>query len=166
PHLLAAAAAAIPWRVLMLFASALAVCGGGIVIALVGDGPYVASSAPFDPAAIARVFADRRTRLATLGYLGHMWELYAMWTWVAAFATASFAVGGGAALTSPAGSAVAFVTIASGAIGSAAAGAVADRIGKARVARWAMVVSGSCSVVAGFMFRLPAPLLVAFGAIW
>src|SRR5207302_7266544 len=69
-----AAAAAIPWRVLMLFASALAVCGGGIVIALVGDGPYVASSAPFDPAAIARVFADRGTRLATLGYLGRSEE--------------------------------------------------------------------------------------------
>src|SRR5213078_1960057 len=89
PHLLASASATIAWRTLMLSASALALAGGVIVVTLVGDGPYVATSARFDPAAVARVFADRGTRLATLGYLGHMWELYAVWTWMAAFASAS-----------------------------------------------------------------------------
>src|SRR5947208_2570187 len=158
PHLLAAAAAAIPWRVLMLFASALAVCGGGIVIALVGDGPYVASSAPFDPAAIARVFADRGTRLATLGYLGHMWELYAMWTWIAAFAAATS--------TPRRGSAIAFLTIASGAIGSAAAGSIADRVGKARIARSAMLVSAACCVASAFMFHAPIVALALFAMVW
>src|SRR3954467_13723411 len=74
PHLLASASATVPWRMLMLVASALALVGGVLVVTAVGDGPYVAKSAPFDPAAIARVFRDRRTRLATLGYLGHMWE--------------------------------------------------------------------------------------------
>src|SRR5712664_2049268 len=142
PHLLASASTTIPWRTLMLSASALAVLGGALAVTAVGDGPYVASSARFDPAAVARVFADRRTRLATLGYLGHMWELYAVWSWIAAFASASFAGAGapGSAMpSSPAGSAVAFATIASGAIGSAAAGSVADRIGKARIAAWAMI---------------------------
>src|SRR5437588_846787 len=158
PHLLAAAAAAIPWRVLMLFASALAVCGGGIVIALVGDGPYVASSAPFDPAAIARVFADRGTRLATLGYLGHMWELYAMWTWIAAFAAATS--------TPRRGSAIAFLTIASGAIGSAAAGSIADRVGKARIARSAMLVSAACCVASAFMFHAPIVAPALFAMVW
>jgi hypothetical protein len=62
----------------MLTASALAVVAGGIVLALVDDGPYMSKSARFDPAAVARVFADCGTRLATLGYLGHMWELYAL----------------------------------------------------------------------------------------
>ena len=91
PHLMAAASARIPWRTLMFSASALALAGGLIVVAKVGDGPYVASSARFDPRAVARVFSDRPARLATLGYLGHMWELYAVWTWIAAFATASLA---------------------------------------------------------------------------
>ena len=134
PHLLASASATIPWRTLMLAASSLALLGGALVVTAVGDGPYVASSARFDPAAVGRVFSDRRTRLATLGYLGHMWELYAVWTWIAAFASASLGFAGGATPSSPAGSAVAFATIGSGAIGSAAAGLFADRLGKARVA--------------------------------
>jgi len=165
PHLLAAASTTVPWRTLMIAGSLLALAGGAIVLSLVADGPYVASSGRFDPAAAVRVFADRRTRLATLGYLGHMWELYAMWTWVAAYASASFGVAG----TTPAstsGSAVAFTTIASGAIGSAAAGWFADRLGKARIATASMIVSGACSASAGFVFRAPAPLLFLFAIVW
>jgi MFS family permease len=63
-------------------------------------------------------------------------------------------------------STVAFVTIASGAIGSAAAGWFADRIGKARVATGAMIVSGACCAVAGFVFRAPAPILFLFAIVW
>jgi MFS family permease len=166
PHLLAAVSATVPWRVLMLWASALAVLGGGIVLALVADGPYMSKGARFDPAAVARVFSGRGIRLATLGYLGHMWELYALWTWIAAFAAAAFGFLGAATPSSPAGSAVAFVTIGSGAIGSVAAGAFADRISKARIAAWAMIVSGICSASAGFLFHAPAPLLFAFAAVW
>jgi MFS family permease len=166
PHLLASASATIPWRTLMIAASALAVLGGALVVTLVGDGPYVAGAARFDPTAVARVFSDRRTRLATLGYLGHMWELYAVWTWIAAFASASLGFGAGATPSSPAGSAVAFATIGSGAIGSAAAGLFADRLGKARVASWAMIVSGVCCAAAGFMFHAPAPVLYLFAMIW
>jgi MFS family permease len=169
PHLLASASATIPWRTLMVAASALAVAGGLIVVTLVGDGPYVGVTARFDPAAVVRVFADRRTRLSTLAYLGHMWELYAVWTWIAAFASASFttsAAPGAVTPSSPAGSAVAFATIASGAIGSAVAGSVADRIGKARIAAWAMLVSGTCCALAGFIFHAPAPILGLFAVVW
>jgi len=166
PHLLAAMSAALPWRVLMLFASALAVCGGGIVIAFVRDGPYVATSARFDPSAAVRVFRDRATRLATLGYLGHMWELYAMWTWIAAFASAAFGLGRGPTPGSARGSAVAFAAIASGAVGSVAAGLFADRIGKARVAAWAMIVSAACCATAGLAFGAPPAALLVFAVVW
>jgi MFS family permease len=150
----------------MIAASTLALVGGVLVVSCVADGPYVAASAPFDPSAAARVFADRRTRLATLAYLGHMWELYAVWTWMAAFAAASFGVAGAPTPASPAGSAVAFTTIASGAIGSAAAGWFADAVGKARIAAWAMIVSGACCALAGFLFLAPPPLLFAFAVVW
>ena len=166
PHLLASASATIPWRLLMVSASTCALLGGAIVVTAVADGPYVASSARFDPAAVGRVFSDRGTRLATLGYLGHMWELYAVWTWIAAFASASFGFIGGATPHSSAGSAVAFATIGSGAIGSAAAGLFADRLGKARVASWAMMVSGACCAASGFLFHAPAPVLYLFAMVW
>ena len=168
PHLLAAASAAVPWRVLMLIASTFAIIGGGIVKACVSDGPFVASTAPFDPSAVARVFRDPDTRRATLGYLGHMWELYAMWTWIAAFAAASFgaAAASGAPPTSAQGSAAAFLAIASGAAGSVAAGFLADRIGKARIAALSLVASGICCVAAGFVFGAPAPIVFAFVAVW
>ena len=166
PHLLAAASAAIPWRTLMLSASALALAGGAVVLAVVRDGPHVASSARFDPAAVTGVFRDRGTRLATLGYLGHMWELYAVWTWIAAFATVSLGLASGTAPGSPAGSTIAFIAIASGALGSVAAGWFADRVGKARIASWAMIVSGACCASAGFLFHAPAALLGLFAVVW
>jgi MFS family permease len=168
PHLLAAAAARIPWRTLMLAASALALGGSAVVVRLVGDGPFVATTARFDRRAVAQVFANRGTRLATLGYLGHMWELYAMWTWIAAFATASLLPlsRGGAAPASRAGSAMAFLTIGSGAIGSAAAGWWADAFGKARIARWAMIVSGLCAAASGLVFGAPAWVLALFAIVW
>lgn len=168
PHLLASASAAIAWRTLILAASVLALCGAAVIAMLVGDGPYVTTSARFEPRAAMRVFADRGTRLATLGYLGHMWELYAVWTWIAAFATASFMPASRAAIapTSPAGSTIAFITIASGAVGSAAAGWWADTIGKARIARRAMIVSGACAALSGFAFGAPRAVLAVFAIVW
>jgi MFS family permease len=179
PHLLAAASASIPWRALIAAASALALAGAGIIAGLVNDGPYVSTSARFDPRALVRVFADRGTRIATLGYLGHMWELYAVWTWIAAFATASlvpwsppsplsgFGETGRASVgASPAGSTIAFITIASGAIGSALAGWFADTIGKARVARSAMAVSAACGLASGFVFNGPRFVLVLLAVVW
>src|SRR5262249_41634873 len=67
PHLLAAASASVPWRTLITAASVLAVAGAAVILTLVGDGPHVTTSARFELGAVARVFADRRTRLATLG---------------------------------------------------------------------------------------------------
>ena len=168
PHLLASASASVPWRAMILAASLLALGGAAIIAALVGDGPYVTTSARFDPRAVIAVFADRGTRLATLGYLGHMWELYAVWTWMAAFATASLTslTPSAVAPGSPTGSAVAFIMIASGAMRSAAAGWWADTIGKARIARQAMIVSGACAAASGLVFGAPPAVLALFAIVW
>ncbi len=153
------------WRAPMMLASALALAGGTLVVLIVRDGPYVAPTAPFDPHAIRKVLASRGARLATLGYLGHMWELYAMWTWVAVFASASLAASG-LANASSAGSIAAFIAIGSGALGCGLAGYFADRVGKARVAMWAMLGSAACAATTLLVYGRSPWLLYALITLW
>jgi MFS family permease len=164
PHLLAWATDGVSWRTLMICSSLLATIGGALVAISVKDGPHVSASAPFDPRAVSLVLRNREVRLATLGYLGHMWELYAMWTWISAFATASILASGSEAGRQ--GSLIAFVAIASGAVGCVLAGFGADAVGKARVAGGAMIVSGTCSLLAGLSYGGPFALLMVLAVVW
>jgi MFS family permease len=164
PHLLSALFGA-DWRSPMLLASGLAILGGALVITIVRDGPFLTPTARFDPLAIRRVFAIREVRLAMFGYLGHMWELYAMWTWVAVFAWTSL-TDSGVRDVAASGSLAAFLAIGSGAVGCIAAGYLADRLGKARVAMWAMFGSATCAALTVIVYgRSPLWLFVLI-AIW
>ena len=149
----------------MLLVSALAIVGGTLVLLTVRDGPYVAATAPFDPHAIRKVLSSRGARLAILGYLGHMWELYAMWTWVVVFAAASLPTSG-MTNAAAAGSMAAFLAIGSGAVGCVLAGYVADRLGKARVAMWAMIASATCAALTLVVFGGSPVLLYALIMVW
>ncbi|HWI16612.1 MAG TPA: MFS transporter [Vicinamibacterales bacterium] len=164
PHLLSALFGA-DWRSPIVLASVLSVIGGALVVLVVRDGPHVAPTSPFDPHAIRRVFASRGARLATLGYLGHMWELYAMWTWIAVFAWTSL-TDSGVDDVAAAGSMAAFLAIGSGAAGCVLAGFIADRAGKARVAMWAMIVSASCAALTVVVHGGPPVLLYALVMVW
>ena len=164
PHLLTAVFGG-RWHEPMLLVSGLAAVGGILVLAVVRDGPYVAATAPFDPHAIRKILASRGARLSTFGYLGHMWELYAMWTWIAVLAAASFTASG-LANASAAGSIAAFLAIGSGAAGCAMAGHLADRLGKARVAMWAMLASAACAALTTVVFGASPFWLYALVMVW
>ena len=165
PHLLVGLSASVDWRLLIAASSGFAIAAGAIVGLTVRDGPYQVTGVRFDPSAAFDVFRARGTRLATLGYVGHMWELYAMWTWVAAFATASLGAAG-VVEAARSGSLVAFVAIGSGALGCVAAGFAADRVGKARVAGGALGVSALCAAGAGLAFGGRPEVLLALAAVW
>ena len=160
PHLLAWLGAGLPWRALVSASSVLALAGAVIVSVGVGDGPHVTASAPFDRHALRVVLRNRGTRLAMLGYFGHMWELYAMWTWIAAFASDSLSAAPGA------GSLIAFIAIASGAVGCVLAGRWADRFGKARVAGVAMLASAACVLVSPLFYGAPFAALLVLAVVW
>src|SRR5207247_5850670 len=105
PHLVRWAVAPAAWRVVLAVAAVSAIAGGLLVLRVPSDGPYAAASPPFSLTAAPRILKDPATLLANLGYLGHMWELYAMWTWIAAFVAASEHArrGAGAEVTGQAG---------------------------------------------------------------
>lgn len=163
PHLLATFAAPLQWHAVMIAVSLQAVIGAAIMLAIVRDGPHVIPTARFDPNAALAIFRNRKARAATLGYLGHMWELYGCWAWIGAFAAASAATTGAA---SNWGSITAFVTLAAGAPACLFAGIAADRIGKARIARWAMIASGIIAASTPLLFGVAPWMLAVACAFW
>lgn len=151
------------WRQNILYISLFALIGGLIVLLFVSDGSHALPSAKFDWRQAFAVFSNRGVRLASFGYFGHMWELYAMWAWLPVMIRASFL----ASKESPVPSETAsFLVIGCGAAGCAVAGIVADRIGRTVVTSWAMAISGTCCVLIGFLFAGNPFLLLLVAAIW
>jgi len=151
------------WRGHVLFVSLLAVAGGLIVLFFVGDGPYSTGTAPFDVRQAGQVFRNRGVRLANFGYFGHMWELYAMWTWAPVMIRASLAARGSPPALADAAS---FLVLGAGAVGCVTAGLLADRIGRTAVASAALAVSGACCLIVGFLFESSPALLLTVAAVW
>ena len=158
PHLINALGG-LAWQSTLLAASALTVIGGLIADRRCLPGPFAAPSAPFDPKQIGRIIGNRDFRLASAGYFGHMWELYAMWAWIAAFYGDVFSSNRIASLA-------AFAAIGSGAGGSIYAGVMSDRRSRPRAAGIAMKWSAALALVTGFLIDVPWPLPVVAGLVW
>ncbi|MDB5045013.1 MAG: nitrate/nitrite transporter [Deinococcus sp.] len=154
------------WRVVIVTTSLLAAVGG-LIAASVRDGPYQVPAAAFRPAQAWRLLTDGKMVHVTLGYLGHMWELYALWAWFSVF----FAqVLSGRGLPEPArGAAFAtFAVIGVGALGCYVGGVLGDRWGRARLTVLAMGVSGGCALIlAGLLWIGASPFVVlAVSLVW
>lgn len=82
PHLLKAFGRELPWKLIVIITSTLALTGGLLMLTLVPNGPFRKQSKKVDFSAFFKVFENRRFRSAAFGYFGHMWELYAFWAFV------------------------------------------------------------------------------------
>jgi MFS family permease len=161
---LAASMAGLDWRVPCLVAGAAALLAAAL-IRLVALGPNKPRAPFFRLSSALQGYRSRPVRLANFGYFGHMWELYAMWSWIGVFLAASFAQRYGAAPPIDPRLAT-FVIVASGAVGALVGGWCADRIGRTLVTSLSMIVSGCCSVLIGLAFGCSAPTIMAIGVIW
>jgi MFS family permease len=133
------------------------------------DGPYAFERRPFSWGLVGTVFRDREWRLATGGYLGHMWELYAFWTWIVAFLAASSAARAGVPWTGEYSTSVKLIAFAAIAVGGPACvwgGRVADRVGRERLTIRALSASGTCALLAGLFFGSSLLLLVPLALVW
>jgi len=162
PHLVAGlfGGARISHSAVMSVSSSFALVGAIIIARFVSDGPHGARPAAFDPRQAGRVLRDRALLLVNLGYFGHMWELYAMWTWLALFLTAALGQAADARLA-----AFAIIGVA-GCAGAVGGGLLADRVGRTTVTIAAMAISAACCVASPWAYLAPAPLLLVFGLVW
>ena len=153
------------WRDVVLATSWLTLAGGLVGWLAVREGPFPFPRARFDPAQAGLVLRDRGVRLACIGYFGHMWELYAMWGWIAVFLADVFTARGGGG--EPAAAAWAAAVIAAGFAGSWWAGAYSDRFGRTRSAALALAVSGACALAIGPLASYaPVWLVMAVALVW
>lgn len=163
PHLFRALGGGIDWRVVVI-ASTLATLTSALIFGLlVREGPHGFGRATFDPRQALAVLRNRPVFLANLGYFGHMWELYAMWAWFLAFATAA---GQGGVLPFGSASMFAFVVVASGVVGCILGGVLSDQIGRCLTTAGMMVVSAACAALIGLAFTGPVWLLALIAVIW
>ena len=162
-HLMALSGGA-DWR-LTIWASTLTAVIGGVVVLTAGLGSWHASAPTLDITAISLIWTNKPVRLAVLGYIGHMWELYAFWAWVGVVASASYSLDG-SEIPRVLGKLTAFLAIGLGGLACVPAGWLAVHFGSARVAQLCLCGSGAAALASAVLFGGPAWEMMAALILW
>lgn len=152
------------WQIVILVVSIQSLIGGLIAEFGIRKGPYPFPTAVFDPRQIGLALTNRGVRLAALGYIGHMWELFAMYAWILVFFIDVFKIQGVG--TESTAAYATFVVFAVGGIGAWVGGILSDRWGRTNTTILMMSISGTCAILIGFLFHSNIYLTLLVGLIW
>ncbi|MEL4378148.1 MFS transporter [Brucella cytisi] len=162
PHLFRTITEYVDWRLVISMSSAASLIAGISFLLFAREGPYPFGRAVFNPRQIGRVLRDRNLFLVNVGYLGHMWELYAMWAWLLIFLRKSTED----TLPPNMTSLITFIAIAAGLVGCVAGGFLSDRFGRTATTAGLMIVSGLCALLIGLAFSGPIWLIALIAIVW
>lgn len=164
PHLLKGLNIAWEWSFVLIITSSLAVLGGILMIVFVPDGPYRQASQKLDFGALSHIFGKQQFRKASLGYLGHMWELYAFWAFVPLMLTTYLLLNPEQNLNLSLWS---FMIIGIGSIACVIGGYLAQAFGSAKIASLALILSGLCCTFSPlFFWQSSTTVFVGFLIFW
>jgi len=163
PYLIQSFQFNIKWEAVILATSILALIGGILILFFVPNGPYQKLADKFDISKILDVFKKSSFRSAAFGYFGHMWELYAFWTFVPILLMMHQEFHN-ITLNIPLFS---FIIIASGSISCILCGFISNILGTKKTAIYALTISGICCFLSPlFILISSTPLFIIFLIIW
>lgn len=164
PHLIKDLFSDLPWKIVLLTTSALAILGGILMVVLVPNGPYRKPSQKIDFSVITKIFKNRQFRSAAFGYFGHMWELYTFWAFVPMLLTSYVSLHPSIEFNIPI---LSFCIIGIGATACVIGSHIADCLGTKKTALMMLFLSGLCCLVSPLFFLLSSPsLFIAFLLFW
>ena len=165
PHLLKSVFVS-EWELTLYISSILAALAGVIAYFLVKDGPFDVPASRFNPRYFLSTMRARSTRMVLFGYLGHQWELYAMWSSIPVFLSAVFGsksvIGDSLELSSL----ITFAVFISGAAACLGAGMIAERIGRTATTSIMMTLSGGSALFIGFLPMESGLLISIIALVW
>jgi len=161
PHLLKNRDFELPWKSVLYITSIVAFCGG-LMMLLVGDGPFRKRSGSFRWDAIGKIFSSKKWRQSAFGYFGHMWEVYSFW----GFLPLMIELYSQKNVLQLNISFLSFLAIAIGAVGSIVGGYLSAKMGSAKVALWSLFISGICCFISPFTYSLPVFAFLLIILIW
>jgi len=162
PHLIRGSVTGLPWETVITSVSILAILGGFAIYLFVPQGPYHKKSLRFEIGTAFKIFRIKAFRNASFGYFGHMWELYALWTFVP-FILINYEQQSGGSINIPLFS---FLIIGIGSLGCVVGGYLSDKYGSPRIAMVMLIISGICIFLSPILFHLPFVLFIGFLAVW